>query len=549
VTPVPYLVHHFLEAQAARAPEHELLVSHEPPAWKSVTETVAGDEESVRHTYGAVNGAANRLARLLLQLGIGRGDRVALLAGNGLEYAAGYFAALKAGAIVVPLNTAADPHSLAHYVGDAGARALIVGPRFERLVIQTAQKADTAAGLASLAAVIAPAPAKAAMAKALTATVASFGDADALDASDLALPLIDLDLASIIYTSGSTGRPRGATLSHLNLVSNVRSIVSYLGLVPADRVLAVLPFYYVYGQSLLNMSAAAGATVVIENRFLYPQVALDTLERERCTGLAGVPSTFAILLNRTNLAERPLADLRWVTQAGGGMSPALTRRLLDVLGPERRLHVMYGATEASARLAHLPPDELPAGIGSIGRAIPNVALTVRRPDGTECADDEDGELFARGANIMVGYWNDPDETARVLGPYGYATGDLARRDRRGLLWLVGRKKDMLKVGGHRVAAKEIEDVLLDHPAVHEVAVIGVPDEVLGDRLRAYVVLRDGETATTNDLGSFLKDRLPAYKIPDQFVVRPDLPKNQSGKIMKEALRAEVAAEAAAPLSS
>jgi acyl-CoA synthetase (AMP-forming)/AMP-acid ligase II len=545
VTAAPYLVHHFLEANAARAPEQELLVTHEPPAWKGVAATPPGNgEEGARYSYAAVNAAANRLARLLIELGIQRGDRVAVLAGNGIEYAAGYFGALKAGAIAVPLNTAADPHSLAHYVGDAGARALVVGPRFERLVIQTAQRADTAPGLASLAAVITPTPAKAAMAKALTATVATYTDADALDGRDLDRPCIDLDLASIIYTSGSTGRPRGATLSHLNLVSNVRSIVTYLGLVPTDRVLAVLPFYYVYGQSLLNMSAAAGATVVVENRFLYPIVALDTLERERCTGFAGVPSTFAILLDRSNLAERSLADLRWVTQAGGGMSPALTRRLLEVLGPSRRLHVMYGATEASARLAHLPPDELPAAIGSIGRAIPNVELTVRRPDGTECAPGEDGELFARGANIMAGYWNDPDETARALGPHGYATGDLARRDERGLLWLVGRKKDMLKVGGHRVAAKEIEDALLEHPAVHEAAVIGIPDEVLGDRLRAYVVLRDGQAATANDLGSFLKDRLPAYKIPDQFTMRAELPKNQSGKIMKEALRADAAAEAA-----
>jgi acyl-coenzyme A synthetase/AMP-(fatty) acid ligase len=144
---------------------------------------------------------------------------------------------------------------------------------------------------------------------------------------------------------------------------------------------------------------------------------------------------------------------------------------------------------------------------------------------------------------MAGYWNDPDETARVLGHHGYATGDLARRDARGLLWLVGRKKDMLKVGGHRVAAKEIEDAILEHPAIHEVAVIGIPDEVLGDRLRAYVVAREGESPdaiNAASLGSFLKDRLPTYKIPDDVVVRAELPKNEAGKIMKEALRAEVA---------
>jgi acyl-CoA synthetase (AMP-forming)/AMP-acid ligase II len=349
--------------------------------------------------------------------------------------------------------------------------------------------------------------------------------------------LVDLDLASIIYTSGSTGRPRGATLSHLNVMSNVRSIVEYLGLGRADRVMAVLPFHYVYGKSVLNTAVAVGATLVIENRFQYPTTALDTLERERCTGFSGVPSTFAILMDRTNFAERALPDLRWVTQAGGGMSPALTRRVYEALRG-RQLWVMYGATEASARLAYLPPAELPARIGSIGRAIPNVELTVRRGDGAECDVDETGELCARGANVMVGYWNDPDETARALGPHGYRTGDLARRDADGWLWLVGRAKDMLKVGGHRVAAKEIEDAIVEHPAVSEAAVIGVPDELLGDRLEAFVVLRQDAALDAAGLGLFLKERLPAYKIPSAIEIRDDLPRNASGKVMKETLRAE-----------
>jgi acyl-CoA synthetase (AMP-forming)/AMP-acid ligase II len=215
----------------------------------------------------------------------------------------------------------------------------------------------------------------------------------------------------------------------------------------------------------------------------------------------------------------------------------LTRRVFDALRG-RQLWVMYGATEASARLAYLPPSELPARIGSIGRAIPNVELTVRRADGAECEVDETGELCARGANVMVGYWNDPDETARALGPHGYRTGDLARRDADGWLWLVGRAKDMLKVGGHRVAAREIEDAIALHPAVSEAAVIGVPDELLGDRLEAFVVLRQDAALDAAGLGLFLKERLPAYKIPSAIEVRDDLPRNASGKVMKEALRAE-----------
>ena len=483
-------MHQLLEATAARLPDREALVT-----------------QDARLTWAELRGAARRMAQLLARRGVARGDRVAILAHNGVEYVAAYYGALAAGAIAVPLNTAADPHSLLGYLADAGAKVLVVGPRLERLV-QRAQP---------------PVP------------VVTYADAAGEPDAALDLPLGGDDVASIIYTSGSTGRPRGAVLAHRALCANIRSIVQYLALGEHDRVLALLPFYYVYGKSVLNTAVAVGATIVVENRFQYPNVALDTLERERCTGFSGVPSTFAILMDRSNFAERPLADLRWVTQAGGGMSPALTRRVLEALRG-RTLFVMYGATEASARLAYVPPEELPACIGSIGRAIPDVELTVRRPDGGECAVDEVGELYARGPNLMNGYWNDPEETARALGPHGYRTGDLARRDEAGRLWLVGRAKDMLKVGGHRVAAREIEDAIGEHPGVSECAVIGVPDELLGDRLVAFVVPRAADAVDAPRLGAFLKDRLAAYKIPSTIHLRDALPKNPSGKVMKEALR-------------
>jgi acyl-CoA synthetase (AMP-forming)/AMP-acid ligase II len=489
-----FLVHHFLEHQARAHPDRELLVTHDPGAG--------------RWTYAHVDAAANRHARLFEDRGVARGDRVAILAHNGIEYVAAWFGALKLGAIAVPLNPANDPGSLAGCISDCGARVLYVGPRLDRMIARAE----------------------------LAVPIVRVADADGRDDGALApRAIIDLDPAAIIYTSGSTGRPRGATLTHLAMVSNARSIVDYLGLAAEDRVLQVLPLHYVYGKSLLTTATAVGATLVIENRFQYPAVALDTLEREACTGFAGVPSTFAILIHRSNFAERAMPALRWVTQAGGGMSPALTRDVIAALGG-RRLHVMYGATEASARLAHLAPDELPAAIGSIGRAIPNVELTVRRADGAPCDVDEVGELFARGSNLMTGYWNDMDETARVLGAHGYATGDLARRDAAGLLWLVGRKKDLLKVGGHRVAAREIEDAIAEHPAVAEVAVIGEPDEILGDRLVAFVVPRAGATIDAQALGGFLSERVAAYKLPSRVEQLSELPKNSSGKVMKDALR-------------
>ena len=522
--PTAWLIHHLLEHAAEDRPDAPFLV-----------------HEGRTHSYGEIDAAANRLAHLLRRCGLRRGERAGLLAHNGAGYVVAYYGILKAGGVAVPLNTAADGPTLRGMLSDCEARFLIAGPRFEQAVT------DAIAALPDLDVLLVPDPGKIDPLPAHIEGVA-LGEADGEASAPVDAGLIDLDLASIIYTSGSTGRPRGAALSHLNVMTNTRSIVSYLGLGPDDRVLQVLPFYYVYGKSLLNTHAAVGGTVVIENRFMFPNTALDTLEQERCTGLSGVPSTFAILLNRSNFTERRLEHLRYVTQAGGGMSPELTRRLIAAL-PGRRIYVMYGATEASARLSYLDPEVLPSKIGSIGRAIPNVRLRVLREDGSEAGPGETGELVASGANIMRGYWNDADETARVLDEHGYWTGDLARRDEDGFLWIVGRKKDMIKAGAHRISAKEIEDVILEHPEVHEAAVIGVPHELLGETIHACVVFRDPAPSPEADpradeLRAFLKRRLPAFKRPEKIDVRLDLPKNESGKIMKQVLREQAQATTA-----
>ncbi len=513
----PWLVHHFLERAAAERPGQVALI-----------------HEDERTTYAELEAGANRIARALRRGGVARGDRVGLLAFNSRLYVQAYYGTLKAGAISVPLNTAADGASVRGFLSDCGSRALIAGPRLEKVASEAVRT------LPDLDTLYVDDPSRIPEPPAHVRAIGLHEAAAAESAEPPDLPLVDLDLASIIYTSGSTGRPRGATLSHLNLVANTRSIVTYLELRPEDRVLDVLPFYYVYGKSLLNTHVAAMGSVVVENRFMFPNTALDTLERERCTGFSGVPSTFAILLNRSNFSERKLADLRYVTQAGGPMSADLQKRLMEILG-ERRIFIMYGATEAGARLSWLPPEDLPRKRGSIGRAIPNVELTVRRDDGTECAVDEVGEIVARGSNIMLGYWGDADETLRVLSKLGYHTGDLGRRDADGFFWVVGRKKDMIKSGAHRIAAKEIEDAILEFPEVHETAVVGVPDELLGEAIKAFVVFRQGAAPgaapdTVKELERFLKRRLPAFKVPATYEVREDLPKNESGKIMKARLQ-------------
>jgi acyl-CoA synthetase (AMP-forming)/AMP-acid ligase II len=511
---VPYLVHHFLERIAQRRPEHPLLV-----------------HEGTATSYGEIEAGANRIARALLATGLERGDRVALLAQNSRFYVENYYGILKAGGVAVPLNTAANGPALARFLSGCGARRLISGPRFEKATKQCIEAGTPLEFLAVASQKEIPE---------LPVSIRGIALDEACAAESPQAPALvqsDLDVASIIYTSGSTRTPQGATLSHLNITSNTRSIVSYLELQPEDRVLQILPFYYVYGKSLLNTHALAGATVVIENRFLYPNVALDTLQSEACTGFSGVPSTFAVLLNRSNLAERELPHLRYVTQAGGAMSPELTRRLVDAL-PGKRIFIMYGATEASARLSYLPPEELHRKLGSIGKAIPNVELRVLRSDGSEAEVGEHGEIVARGSNLMSGYWGDPEETAEVLDEHGYHTGDIAYRDEEGFLFVVGRKKDFIKAGAHRVSAKEIEETILENEEIHEVAVIGVPDEILGEKIRAFIVPREGLSLDLKAVEKALKRKLPVYKIPSEFLVREDLPKNESGKVMKQALREE-----------
>lgn len=501
------LVHELLERSTARAPDAELLV-----------------DGANRFTYADVNAQANRVANLLIRLGVQRGERVALFEQNTHRYVAWYYGILKAGAICVPINTASDANMLAHFLGDSGARVLMVGPSLERLVARSCERFSSveivlSGGLTSLP---------------CSHSIACVTDLGSEPATRPDVVLDDRSAAAIVYTSGSTGRPRGATLSHGGLTANTLAIVDYLDLTAADRALQILPFYYVYGKSVLNTHVAVGGSIVIENRFRYPNTALDTLVAERCSGLSGVPSTFAILLNHSNFAERDLESLRYMTQAGGAMSPVLALRLRKA--SRAQLFVMYGATEASARLSYLPPSELSEAVGSIGYPINGVRLEPLREDGAVCDVGEVGELVANGPNIMLGYWNDPEETAAVLDARGYHTGDLARRDEKGRLWIVGRKKDMLKAGGHRLAPREIEDELQGHPAVHEAAVIGVNDETLGEVIKAFVVLVPGAAVEAVELARFLSERLPTYKIPQQWAFPNELPKNESGKVMKQVLK-------------
>jgi len=481
-------------------------------------------------TYAALVRRADQTANLLLEHGLQRGDRVVLALENSTEWVSCYFGILKAGGIVVPLPRGPKSDRFEHALKDATPRLCVTDH-------ETAAAHAAALGRSTVECVLLHGrpedPSEIPRAVDLEAARA------ATPASSPSVRRVDLDLAAIVYTSGSTGAPRGVMLSHLNIRANTESIVSYLRLNASDRVMVVLPFYYVYGLSLLNTHAYAGGCVVIDNRFAFPKAVLSAMREHAVTGFAGVPSTFALLLHRSPIRSMSLPALRYVTQAGGPMAPARIEEWRQVM-PTVPFYVMYGATEAAARLAFLEPAELDHRPGSIGRAIPNVELAVRTDDGKLAAPGEIGELVAHGSNISNGYWNDPDATRAAFGPDGYRTGDLAYADADGFLYLVGRRGDMLKVGAHRVGAKEIEDVLQEYPALHEVAVLPEADDLLGEVPIAFVTPRNGQV-DPHDVLAFCRTRLPDYKVPSRIIVQEELPKTGAGKIDKRALREALAA--------
>ncbi|MGD1048570.1 MAG: AMP-binding protein [Candidatus Krumholzibacteriaceae bacterium] len=492
------------------------------------------------HTFAELNDSANRLARLLVKRGLAKGDRVALFIENSKEYVATYYAVLKAGGITVALNTDSTADDVAYIIRDCGVRYLVTNEKLLRKIRALASgqsSGEVQAPVQTLEQVLVWSESGAVEIDGSCREIVPLPAAmEAEPARSPGIRMIDLDIASIVYTSGSTGKPRGAVLSHLNIVTNTRSIVDYLELTPDDRIMVVLPFYYIYGKSLLNTHFFVGGSVVVDNRFMYPNVILQTMKDQKVTGFSGVPSTFTILLGRSNVRSQKFETLRYVTQAGGAMAPAVQKQVAEVFAPAR-LFIMYGATEASARLSYLDPAELPRKWGSIGKAIPNVELFVADECGNPLPAGREGEIVARGSNLMSGYWNHPEETEKVLRNGLYYTGDIGRMDEEGFIFVVGRSKDMIKIGGNRVSAKEIEEALYEHPGIHEVAVIGIPDDVLGEAPKACIVLKSGYCGNIEEeLGAFLKAHLALYKIPKCYEIRDSLPKNESGKIQKLKLK-------------
>lgn len=463
-----------------------------------------------QHTYGELERRVSDLLAHFQTLPVQAGDRVILGGENSLHWVASYLAILRAGLVCVPVPSNASLEDL-DYIREITEASVVCA---DKLFRRRSRERFT------------------------NCTV--IVDGDPLPFHRLGpLPEIQPNqLAALMFTSGSTGKPRGVMVSHANIIANTESIIEYLGLTAADRIMAVLPFHYCFGASLLHTHLRVGGSVVVEPRFLYPEVVLDRLIESRCTGFAGVPSHFQILLHRSTLKTRRFPHLRYVQQAGGRLAPAFIEELAAAL-PGTDVFVMYGQTEATARLSYLPPSLLGEKLGSIGKGIPGVTLSVLNESGQPVGPGEVGEIVAEGANVTAGYWRSPAETTLSFRDGKLHTGDLATVDADGFLYVAGRAKDFLKCGGKRVSCRQIEDLALSADEVLEAAVVSMPDEVLVEAARLFVVPRGKERAgLENKLRLLCRSRLAPELVPRDIVLLRSLPKNSSGKVLKEELKKE-----------
>lgn len=479
------------------------------------------------YSYGQLRRSADQVAAALSRSGARKGDRAILIADNNFFWVATYLGILRAGLVCVPLPAGTSTEDLRPIIN-------VTEPACAFVEAKSVAKFPELGRLPRLftdVPVDQPTP----------RPVNSLAEIDSVNPDNQAIAFPEAggtDLAALMFTSGSTGKPRGVMVSHQNIIANTNSIIEYLSLTSADRIMAVLPFHYCFGTSLLHTHLRVGGCVVIDSRFMYPEVVLQRMVSTGCTGFAGVPSHFQILLRRSKLARMEFPSLRYVQQAGGQLAPAFISELREAL-PGKQIFIMYGQTEATARLSYLPPEMLDSKLGSVGRGIPGVQLSVLDESGNPIKPGETGEIVADGENVCLGYWHDADESARCFQDGKLHTGDLATVDAGGFIYIVDRAKDFLKCGGKRVSCRQLENVLLSFPELLEAAVIGIPDEVLGEVAVAHVVLRNPKSGpSVDEIRNFCRERLAPAFVPKYFVILQALPKNSSGKVLKPQLKAQ-----------
>src|SRR5271165_3998804 len=508
-----FLIHHMLRNSASRHPEKEALV-HGPR----------------RLTYREVADRCSSLASGLRSAGMHRGDRVGIYLDPSVEQVLAIFSISQAGGVYVPINTVLVPDQVAHIARDCGMKALITTPDKLETLLPALHDVSSLRFFVVTGKSNGQDPADT---KADSKPVHGFEEMLRLPAEDRCQDwAISVDLAAILYTSGSTGKPKGVMLSHANVMAGSTIVSTYLGISDRDRILAVLPFSFDAGMNQLMTAFQQGGTIVLI-KFVFAKEIIDALISERVTGLAGVPTVWSLLANG-GILKHKFPDLRYITNTGGAMPQAVLKVLREAL-PATKIFLMYGLTEAF-RSTFLPPEELDRRPTSMGKAIPDTEILVLNEKGQRCRPGEVGELVHRGPTVSMGYWGNPDATDRVLKPNPLLppelgdvekvcySGDLVKTDDDGFLYFVGRRDSMIKSSGFRISPTEVEEIVFQSGKVRHAAAIGIPDEMLGQKVKVFVVPRNGQPVSSSELLAFCEERMPRHMVPSVVEVLDELPK-------------------------
>jgi long-chain acyl-CoA synthetase len=473
-------------------------------------------------TYAQLDDASARIAGLLADKGVGPGDRVGIMLPNVPYFAVVYYGVLRAGAVVVPMNVLLKAREVAFYLGDPECKLVFAWHEFADAAGKGAEEAGTECilvepgGFEQLVAGAGP----------VTGVVDREGD----------------DTAVILYTSGTTGKPKGAELTHSNLARNVEAVCILFSLDSDAVLLGALPLFHSFGQTCgLNAAVRSGGCLSLIPRF-DPGKALQIIQRDRVNVFEGVPTMYGAMLNHPDRESFDTSSLRVCVSGGAAMPVEVMRAFEEAFGC--KVLEGYGLSETSPVASFNHPDR-ERKPGSIGTPIEGVEMKVVDDDGNEVGQGEVGEIVIRGHNVMKGYWNRDDATREAMRDGWFHTGDVAKIDDDGYFFIVDRKKDMIIRGGYNVYPREVEEVLYEHPAVNEAAVIGVPDENMGEEVAAAVSLKDGEDVSEDELRAYVKEQVAGYKYPRRIWFVDELPKGPTGKILKREI--EVPEPAPAPV--
>ena len=515
------LIHHLLERSAQRSPENAALI--------------CGRNE---YTYRYIDNSANRLAALLVQIGLNRQDRVVIFLDNSLESVVALFGILKAGGVVVPLNPELKPTKLQYILRDTGAFALIAATQKAATVFDAVEQES---GLCNI--IWVGNTDGAVFRRILPASLRCHAWTDLLrpapSGHHQAPVSIDLDLAALIYTTGSSGVPKGVMCAHYNMIAAVQSINDYLRNRPDDILLNVMPLSFDYGLYQILLAFQVGATLVLEKGMSYPHEMIKLLAEKNITGFPLVPTIAALICRMKTPNRNCCPNLRYITSTGDVLSPELIRKIGSFF-PTATLFSMYGLTECK-RASYLPPEQLSLRPASVGIPIPNTEAYVVNDQGDTVAPGIIGELVVRGSHVMQGYWGLPDETRQRFRTGAHRsdallyTGDLFKTDAEGFLYFMGRKSDIIKYKGERVSPKEIERFLNGIEGVLQSAVIGLPDAITGQRTLALVVIAESCGLTAEILTGRCRQQLEASLVPSRIEIRDRLPVSVNGKINKQQL--------------